>query len=1193
MEYLQRLLGTLQQAVDFISSFTAYLLGDETHPGARVSENARETRNRSSHYNYEIETTHYGDVLQERHLEAFEGSFTIEEILARAEVLSVNGAQTTAVKPELPETPYKYKEDYEQKLSDSCQFLADTPQEKLTAIVTGGKQKKDLEGLLEWDPERTSWNGEAQQEVQEKVINSKWKPFRPSKEHEDLSVTGGTTVGQEKELQKTSWTQGAHDGTSNGAQFLGEQQRRLEEAAWIGVFQHVELEDTNKMADEQQVEAKEQEEKGEEEEEPSPPPSPPPPPPSPPDQQEEARMVEAEEGILEATLGEGETGRNQEELVEEKEEVGRSYQWKPKDKEETGGIIVEWGKDQKEILWNKEVQQGAPDWTQLVVEQQRGLEEATVRTGGFQHSMLEEENKMAAGQQQETAKKELVEADDNWKWERNSMAMEEEIQETVVGELETERNQEEVLEEEEKMGRSHQREPKGEVEVEKEMSGRQEKKLEETLWNKVVPQEEPDWEQLVDEQQVELERTASSVEFQSGELEEADKMAERQCLEAEKEHVEVVEEKEDLGYMVAGKEGVQKGIASGGEFDGDQQKVLEEQERSHQWEPKEEAEVEGTTIALEGELEEIWMNKKEAQQGILDWNQLVKKQQRRLVKEGGEGLQHEIVEEVDKMMDGQQLGTAKEEEEELKAEEDQQQEPNRLAVEEGIMECMPDKSETVGDQKEVGEEKDEMGRNHKWELKGEVEEETGTTEKQERELEETLWNREGHQRSPKWEHFVEEKQVELERTASSVAFRYEHLEEREEMVEKHCLEVEKEHAEEEEVIEEWKGMVDIVAERDQNQEAIPSSEETIGEQQEDVEEEEIERSHQWKPKDEVEEVGETTVDQERELEERRGNKEVQQEAPEVPQFVTEQQELQKVAAWTGGLQCGLLEVVDKKAEGQQLEAEQVEGEEVKADEYQQWDPDTAAIKGIWKGMLDEAETEEDYEEEPKGKKDLRIDQWESEETAVNFQEQYGEPKETADNREGHCEKLAGAEENEGDQQEEPARNGAEAKAEEQKEHTGSILEDDEGEMSEQLTEPLCLDKEMLANITGGQLRQLEEKQQCLQQGFMLSSTSLESDPLPGPRTFLVEVTSLDTSAQKERVLLRRKSSIRRAPSLKRSNPSMENLAQEENMTDPKDTPPQPQPQPQPPSRPPLRNFGFGPMHPNMMAELQIRMRKPQ
>ncbi|KAH0626565.1 hypothetical protein JD844_001627 [Phrynosoma platyrhinos] len=1140
---------------DFVSSFAAYLLGDEAHPGAGESENATETRNRSSHHNCEVETTHYGDIPPGEHLEAFEGPLTTEvssptrEIQEKAEVLNVNGAQTTEVKPELPEIPYKYEECSEQKLSDSCQFLSDAPQEILTAVVTSGKQKNDLEELFEWDPKRTSWNGETQEEVQEKVINTKWEPFRPlvgSTEHGHLGGTGGTTVDQEKEQQKMLWTQEAQDGTSSGAHFLGEQQTGLERAAWTGGFQHGELEETNKMADEQQLEAKKKEEEEEEEEEEAMA-----------DQQEEAKKMEVEEDILEATLGEGEIDRNQEEVVEE-EEVGRSYQWEPKGEvEETGG----WGKDQKETLWNKEVQQESPDWTQLVVEQQKGLEKATVWAGGFQHGVLEEVNKMAEGQQLETAEEELpvVEADENQKWEPDSMAMEEGIQETMIGESETERNQEEVLEEEEKTGRSHQWEPKGQVEVEREMNGRQVRELEDTLWNKVVPQGEPDWEQLEEEQQVGLERTASCMEFQSGELEKTNKMAERQCLEAEKEYVEMIEEKEDVGDTVGGKERVQKGIPGAEETEEDQEKVLEDEERSHKWEPKEEAEAEGTIVALERELEEIWMNK-EVQQGTLDWNQLVKKQQRRLVKVVGEGLQHEEVEEVDKMVKGQQFGTAKEEEGEVKTEEDQQREPNRLAVEEGIMACMLDKSETVGNQEEVLEEKEEEGRNHQWEPKGEGEEERGKTQKQERELEETFWNKESQQRSPNWEQFIKEEQVELERTASSVVFQCEQLEEREEMVEKLCLEIEKEHGEGEEVVEEWKGMVDIVARRELIQEAIPSREETEGDQQEDVEEEEMEKSHQWKPKDEIEEVGETTVDQERELEGTRGNKEVQQGASEVTQFVTEQQELEKVTAWTGGLQCGLLEVVDKMAEGQQLEAEQVEGEEVKTDEYQQWDPDTAAMKGIREGILDETEeTEKDYEEEPKGRKGLRTDQWEPEEAAVNFQEQYGEPKETVDNREGQREKLAGPEENEGDQQEKPVRNGAEAKVEEQKEHTERVLEDDEGEESEKLTET-----------------------------FMLSSSSLERDPLPGPRTFPVEVTPLDTSAQKERVLLRRKSSIRRAPSLKRPKPSMENLAQEANMTDPKNSPPQPQQQP-----PPLRHLGFGPMNPNMMAELQIRLRKPQ
>ncbi|KAJ6654354.1 hypothetical protein lerEdw1_006947 [Lerista edwardsae] len=109
--------------------------------------------------------------------------------------------------------------------------------------------------------------------------------------------------------------------------------------------------------------------------------------------------------------------------------------------------------------------------------------------------------------------------------------------------------------------------------------------------------------------------------------------------------------------------------------------------------------------------------------------------------------------------------------------------------------------------------------------------------------------------------------------------------------------------------------------------------------------------------------------------------------------------------------------------------------------------------------------------------------------------------------------------------------------------------------------------------------------------------SLHEEPMgsrlfAGPSTLLDEVLPLDTSAQKERVMLRRKSSIRRAPSLKKPRLPMETQPMETqppaaNLTEPVPS------QPQAPRQPNPRHSGFGPMHPNMMAELQMRLRRPQ
>nr|XP_008115763.1 PREDICTED: trichohyalin-like [Anolis carolinensis] len=887
------------------------------------------------------------------------------------------------------------------------------------------------------------------------------------------------------------------------------------------------------------------------------------------------------------------------------------------------------------------------------------------------------------------------------------MAVEEGIQEANVDESESERNQEEVLEKEGNMGKSHQWEPKGEVEEEREMNKRQERDGGETLWNKVVVQGAPDLEQFLEEQQVVLGSTTSFVECQHWKLEEADKMAESQCLKGEKKHgkVEAEKEVEEKENVVERKEGGHEG-PSGEETGEGQQKVLEE-ERSHQWESKEEAQE--TIVVLEKELEGIWRNK-EVQQGTLDWNLLVTKQQSELVQTMGcfGGLHHATEEEVDKIIESQQLGLAKIEEGEVKGEENEQREPNSIAVEEVIMECMLDKSEAVSGQEEMLEEKEEKGRNHQWEPKGEVGEDRGTNEtKQESELGQTLCNKEVLQRSPgwdqfveeqwtrlegtaasvefqtgeleeadkmaesqclegelhgeaevekdveekkvvtdtvegkeevhkgmpsweetggdpqklieeverrsqweskeeaedsgettvalerepvetlfnnkvpqislDWEQFVEEQRVGLERTAPSVASQCGKLEETEKTVEKQCLEVERDHVKEVEVAEEWKGMVDIVAGKEEIQKAIPSGEEIEVDQQADIEmEEEMERSCQWESKEEVEEVEKNSEDQERELEGTWRSKETQQDAPERTQYVIEEEELAKMLAWTGGLQHGLMDLV---AEVEQLEVEQ---EEVKAGKCSQQDLST--VKEIQEGVLDEAKTGKDHEEDSKGNQDVRTDQWELRETAMNFQERYGETKEISDNSKDQQGKLPEAEENEGDQQKEPVKNEAHATGEEHEEHIGRVLEKDKEEESMKLAETWCLDKEVPAKITGDQWRQLEEKQKSLQQqGSLLPSVSAERAPLPEPQSFQAEVTPLDTSAQKERVLLRRKSSIRRAHSLKRPRPSMENLPQETDVTSsvntphqtdvpsPINIPPQPQPSPQDLPRPTTRD----------------------
>ncbi|CAM4580092.1 unnamed protein product [Caretta caretta] len=98
-------------------------------------------------------------------------------------------------------------------------------------------------------------------------------------------------------------------------------------------------------------------------------------------------------------------------------------------------------------------------------------------------------------------------------------------------------------------------------------------------------------------------------------------------------------------------------------------------------------------------------------------------------------------------------------------------------------------------------------------------------------------------------------------------------------------------------------------------------------------------------------------------------------------------------------------------------------------------------------------------------------------------------------------------------------------------------------------------------------------------------------PLPEPG----EVSPLDVSAQRSRVLLRRKGSVRRAPSLRAQRPPggapPETLPPQEPGTAGGFLPPMPH-QPQTPRRQLPGQAGFGLAHPNMMAELKFRLRRP-
>ncbi|XP_074854739.1 apolipoprotein B receptor [Carettochelys insculpta] len=91
-------------------------------------------------------------------------------------------------------------------------------------------------------------------------------------------------------------------------------------------------------------------------------------------------------------------------------------------------------------------------------------------------------------------------------------------------------------------------------------------------------------------------------------------------------------------------------------------------------------------------------------------------------------------------------------------------------------------------------------------------------------------------------------------------------------------------------------------------------------------------------------------------------------------------------------------------------------------------------------------------------------------------------------------------------------------------------------------------------------------------------------PLPEPG----QGCPLDVSAQRSRVLLRRKGSVRKAPSLRARRPPGEPQPPPE-ADPPRDSPP---PCSEPSRRQLPQHAGFGLAHPHMMAELNSRLRRP-
>ncbi|XP_028558708.2 apolipoprotein B receptor [Podarcis muralis] len=493
MEHLQRLLGTLQRALDYVSSFTTYLLGDETYPGAEESGHRRDRSSRGSSHDGEVETAHSGDIPPRRHLEVFEGSLTAEitpanqEIQAASEAADHDAQATESVhKPSKFPNRSEGQKKAEEKLSESSQFPADAPKSSPTAAAISSIRQKDVEGptategLHQLELEGTSWIGGVQQQgaLEEEADTEQHQhgeAEKPKGKQPEEQGQGEETSEEREEKQVgTVWYDGIQQTAPDWALSVGEEQRGMVRAVGFQLTGGVEEE--VKMVERQQLEAERQQENEAEMEK---------------DLLEETNMVVAKEGIPQPVPGRAESEEDQEEMLRGEAEAGRSHLWEPKEEVE-GTRETDCGQEKElgETFWYKGIQERVPDWPQFVEVQQRGLEEATKMAEdeqleveqehkedpeaerqegetwavGFHHKGLEkeeEEVKMANGQQLEVKQEqeEEPEVEENLQ-EELDIAEEEEIQQTMLGTAETEGGQEEELDEEEEAGRCHQWEPR-------------------------------------------------------------------------------------------------------------------------------------------------------------------------------------------------------------------------------------------------------------------------------------------------------------------------------------------------------------------------------------------------------------------------------------------------------------------------------------------------------------------------------------------------------------------------------------------------------------------------------------------------------------------------------------------------------------------------------------------------------------
>ncbi|XP_054850817.1 apolipoprotein B receptor-like [Eublepharis macularius] len=330
MDLFQRLLGTLQQTVDYISTFTTYLLGDEAHPGAEPSGSTGETVPHRSHHEHEVEAARYGDISPTGNLKAFEGPPIAEIISPNWEIQETSEktfscAQVTepSLRPSKLPCKYEGKEDVGRRLSEPANFLADIP--KPRSMRTGSIQQRDLEGtsvprgLHHWEPEGRARMGVVRHDFLEEMADMKdWKPEKPVAGGQEQKELGGSGKAERLWQKEEEETEGDEQKAPGGAESEEEEQRGLDGAAQTGEFQQ----GVAKMAESQQPEADRQLIGGIKMED---------------NQKKEPDIDAGNEGVQKAVPNGAETGGEQQGGRGGKAESRDSLQWEPK---ETGTLGV-------------------------------------------------------------------------------------------------------------------------------------------------------------------------------------------------------------------------------------------------------------------------------------------------------------------------------------------------------------------------------------------------------------------------------------------------------------------------------------------------------------------------------------------------------------------------------------------------------------------------------------------------------------------------------------------------------------------------------------------------------------------------------------------------------------------------------------------------------------------------------------